>query len=1418
MDFTLDEVDNLDYINPNITEGKKVDELKEIIRNDDFMRRQNPREWSTLRKPGLIDFINRHIQVYNTTLRERKNERERQRNNLEIEDFFDNFNDYDFEIPRERKRTGRKIRPNRIEIRRAFGGIIEDVTFRNDEEFDMYNHLNIVKIDYPDFIFENNHSDYKISLCTEIILFDTRTDETREEPFYIKSNTHIINRNNYLEVFDEMVNEILHAFEERITESTQYRFESIIKTIMEKAVYQPLRGGSYIKMDIGKRCINIQNKNDNYCILYVILYFLHKDELLVKPERASKYQNWLNDVLNDDKFKSLNISFPFPVTSQNVKLLEDYFNITMNVFKLESDKTNIFDQIAPYYLSESFEADKNKIHVDTLHTTKDENSHFVVIPNLSGFFNGTIFHQKRHLIICKKCFKHTFKTEALLIEHQKTCYSQSNGQLIQNFELPVASDGEKPGNNIKKYETNGAEAFHHFVSYIDFEAFLEKCDIKKKNTNLISKHVPNSFGIYNNYFKIYDNHLATEEKLTENLHLQFSTLAKNYYKNILSNKKDKIEDAGSLDKFDKTDSCELCHIKFNSESGENYVKKCFDHDHVTGKYRMALCNDCNINKLRDPLFIPIIAHNLKSYDSKFILKELDKIDKLQTASFEIKVIANSIEKYRQFTKKIKVDEELRKKCLNSKCNYAYNFPNVKKCYKCNKTELENYGLPIYIELRFIDSFEFIPTSLDKAIKNLLNLNGAYCNHCKKVREIKNCNFEVIEDKIYVNDICNFCNIGKQIKQVNYEHLTNFNHVFKDSTKEEICFLLRKGVYPYEFMDSMDKLNLTELPKYDDFHSKLSGNISKSDYEFAQKLWNYFKKKNNGNWTLKDYHLLYLQLDVILLADVYDNFREMCYKNYGLDPIHFVSAPHLSFNAALKYTRQQLELITEEEKYVFFEKGVRGGISQIIHSYEKANNCYFYDDKVEKVYKLSKEDAEKKGIYDPKKLTSYIMYLDANNLYGSAMSEKLPVNNHEWLTEEQIQYFSNPENVLNFDSDVEKCINIEVDLEIPENLHNFFNDYAPAPNHESSKILSSFQHELIEKKLGSNKKTKYQKLLCTLEKKENYIINIKLLQEYLKNGVKLLKIHRGISSNQEAWLKPYIEKNTELRKKANNDFEKDFFKLMNNSVFGKQMENVRNRCNFRLINRADMMQKLVNKNKYQNRHIIDDNLVIMSGRNETIKLNKPIFGGMCVLDLSKLLMFKFFVKMKKKYGDRFKLLGTDTDSFICYFEAESMTHDFDIYQDMKDSIDDYDTSDLIENFPLEGLKSDANKKTPGKFKDEYNGIPIREFCGLRSKMYSFKTDNSDKKVCKGIKKINIKGIRFEDYKKCIDTLEPKMEEIYNIRSFKLGLFTTKETKIGLSPYDDKFYMFLDENKKIQKLAHGHYKIKKMINNEPLPTNP
>ena len=362
----------------------------------------------------------------------------------------------------------------------------------------------------------------------------------------------------------------------------------------------------------------------------------------------------------------------------------------------------------------------------------------------------------------------------------------------------------------------------------------------------------------------------------------------------------------------------------------------------------------------------------------------------------------------------------------------------------------------------------------------------------------------------------------------------------DVIKSEKCLdlLTDKGVYPYDYMNSFDKFDDEQLPSKDDFYSQLSEEgISVNDYERAKIIWKHFDIKNMG-----EYHDLYLKTDVLLLTDIFENFRDVCMKYYGLDPANYYTLPNFAFDAMLKMTGVEIDLLYDQEMYEMIEAGLRGGMCMVSTKKVEANNKHMGEE------------------YDKNKESSYINYFDANNLYGLSMIQKLPYKNLKWddtLKEEDIINYKN--NNIGYI--------LEVDLEYPKELHDLHNDYPMAPEVMNVKadMLSDKQieiYEFLNHKKPTDEKT--NKLVLNLNDKEKYVIHIRTLQFYLKQGLKLKKIHRAIKFEQKEVLKPYIEFNTEKRKNARNDFEKDVYKLMNNAIFGKTMEDKRKHLDFYLF--------------------------------------------------------------------------------------------------------------------------------------------------------------------------------------------------------------------------------------------------------------
>ena len=586
----------------------------------------------------------------------------------------------------------------------------------------------------------------------------------------------------------------------------------------------------------------------------------------------------------------------------------------------------------------------------------------------------------------------------------------------------------------------------------------------------------------------------------------------------------------------------------------------------------------------------------------------------------------------------------------------------------------------------------------------------------------------------------------------------FKNLDKYYTSKQTELLKQKGFYPYEYIDTIEKFKDTEPPPQKAFYSKLTGKgINNKNYKHVLNVWNTFNMK-----TFKDYHELYNVSDVLLLADIFENFRDLCLKIYGLDPVYYYTAPGLAWDACLKMTGINLELLSNPDMLLMFEKGIRGGISIISNRYGEANNKYM-------------------KCFNKNNPSKYLMYLDANNLYGCAMSEMLPTHGFKWLTSGEMEKLFKNQIVQVWEKI--PCI-LEVDLEYPEELHDPHNDYPYCP-------------ERVECENG------VKKLIPNLRNKNKYVIHYKNLMQCLKAGLKLKKIHRGIKFTESAWLKPYIDKNTNLRTRAKNNFEKDFFKLMNNAVFGKTMENIRNRVNVKLVSTPEKLKKLVAKPNFKGPcKIFNENLVSVHMKKTSLTMNKPVYLGMCILDLSKIIMFDFHYNyIKPKYGNNAKLLFTDTDSFLYEIQTE------DFYKDISgDVINKFDTSDYPENHPS-GIPTGINKKVLGMFKDEVAGKNIKEFVGLRSKLYSFiMEEGKENKRCKGVKKQVVeKSITHEDYKTCLKTGKEQLRKQNIIRSYEHEVYTEEVNKIALSSMDDKRYLLINNN---DTLAWGHYKIKDM----------
>ena len=517
-------------------------------------------------------------------------------------------------------------------------------------------------------------------------------------------------------------------------------------------------------------------------------------------------------------------------------------------------------------------------------------------------------------------------------------------------------------------------------------------------------------------------------------------------------------------------------------------------------------------------------------------------------------------------------------------------------------------------------------------------------------------------------------------------------------------------------------------------------VREEDYEHANRVWKEFGLKDLG-----EYHDLYLKTDVILLANVFEAFRKACLKNYGLDPAHFYTAPGLAWKACLKKTRIHLELLLDTDMLLMFEREIRGGITQSVNRWAKANNPYMGSE------------------FIPGKPTKYLQYLDANNLYGWAMSQSLPTGGFKWVS-------LKPSKISQLAKRKSKGYLLEVDVKYPRELHDSHNDLP-------------FMCECM--KINGIKK-----LIPNIFDKKRYVIHIRALNQALKHGLVLEHIHRAIEFEQSAWMKEYIDFNTKLRTAAKNDFEKDFYKLMNDLVFRKKMENIRKHRNIKLVTNREAYLKVVMKPNFKSGVLFGENLMGCEMGKIKVVMNKPIYLGQVILDLSKIVTYEFhYDYMKQKYPEGLTLCYMDMDSLVYNIE----TNDFykDIAEDVQDRFDmsGYNPDGYCVSRTTEGshrpLPVGLNKKVIGLMKDELGGEIMTEFVTLRPKMYAYKTGSAESKKCKGIKKCIVrKMISFEDYKACLFSGETSYRSQLMFRSSKHKVKTLEVNKLALSRDDNK----------------------------------
>ena len=697
------------------------------------------------------------------------------------------------------------------------------------------------------------------------------------------------------------------------------------------------RGSSYLPLpdwiSHKKAVINPRNEEDEECFKWAVLAALHHEEIGNNPERVSKLRrfeenyNWSGlegtgeDFIGED-WKTKNwgeLEFPVPINS--ISIFERNNDVSVNVLSVKGkgeEEEGKEEGEGEFYIVRKSKFDNQRRGVDLLLLEDGKKRHYAAIKNLSRLLGKNNSKHGHKQYFCRNCLQ-GFPSEEAKNKHLNYC--------LDNEAVRIEMPTENP---IVKFHSGQYQFEVPFVMYADFEAILQNVeeetnsDSQNPYMRKINHHIPSGFCTYSTFaygevndplfqyrgedcVEVFCNHIEKE--------------AKRLYHMFPEKAMDSLTQEQKRD-FRIARRCHICMYKF--KPGELKVR---DHCHYTGKYRGAAHEKCNL-RYAIPNYIPIIFHNLSGYDAHLFIRELGK--KFDSGSID--VIAENKEKYISFGVKVVVDEleipGFKEKITEGEMKIAEGNEMIdegKKLAKGSKgkEEIIAEGKKILAEgkklvaegerkkeikrkLRFIDSVRFMPSSLDSLSKNLVGTNSIMCGSCLSEAELTH-----IDHNYYAHGKCKKCQ-GTSRRKLEIDPI--FQNLRFGLTDEQFRLLLRKGVYPYEYMDDWSKFGENQLPPIESFYSKLNlSGISECDYDHAQRVWSEFDMKSLG-----EYHDLYLKTDVLLLANVFETFRRTCLEHYQLDPAHFYTSPGLAWQACLKKTGIRLELLTDPDMLLMFE--------------------------------------------------------------------------------------------------------------------------------------------------------------------------------------------------------------------------------------------------------------------------------------------------------------------------------------------------------------------------------------------------------------------------------------------------------------------------------------------------------------------
>lgn len=1161
--------------------------------------------------------------------------------------------------------------------------------------FEPTNHQEMQPIDF----FQEAHEEIEDTVAA--LLDNSQRNECKVHPVMevtavqLNSEGEIIRRENVLfsidalalsiELIDTMISKLLAKIEHYISRGSNWRIERANYFDMRVTKYysaSDYRGNGAQKIPerlLRKGAVVNVKQSTDQCFKYSILACMHAHEVKAEkrnnPKTYDKYMklyNW-NDITS-------------PVAARDFITFERH-NPGIYLNLLEWNEENVQHPVRVLRAagkpssSSSFQAnEKQPGKVLNIIALKDS-AHYMPVVN----FNRLLSSRKRMRTsgychsnkYCERCLQ-PFSTEQRLKKHRLACYLDMPITLIPSEKTHISFDSWR---NCQRLP---------YIVYADIECTLSQDSKDEKKIC----HIPAAFGmllVAHPELKSPPLTLGYVEFVGENcIKEAMDTLEKwgeqvYQWNREYSHEKVKWKSEEEKNEYQVAIHCYMCKKSFSQLP----TPKVVEHDHLTGNYRGAACQDCNTKMRLNRLMLPIFFHNFRNYDCHILCQAALGKKK----GWQLSVIPQTKEKYMALFASFEVD----------------------KMQKYDKESGESEEISIKMHLAFKDSYQFVTASLDTLVRNL---TPAQLVHSRRAIP----------------------------------------------TTAPNSLITAKGIFPYSYFTSLEKMTEPCLPPRESFFNDLTREeCTSEDYNRAQEAWREFKCRTFG-----DYMLTYLKRDVHQLADVFEAFRNLSIREDGLDPAYFVSAPGMCWQSAFKMTEARVELLKDVDKYTFIEEGIRGGMTFVNKHYVQTETSAEADERIE------------------------LLYIDANNLYGNALSQPLPSHDFKWLSQDDIARL----NIEEEDLTASLGYILEVDLTYPPEIQDISQDLPFAPEKEapSKTWLTPFMEEqwknITENRTASaegKSERKYcgnKKLLLTHNNKRKYVCHGRLLQFYLQQGMEITKIHRVLQFRQEAYFKKYIDYNSRRRQQATNNFEKDYYKLKNNSLFGKTLENPRKRMNFRLVNDENNLVDLASRAEFLSNIIFNDDLFGVHLCKKEAKMEKPIYIGMSVLELSKLVMYKFRYDKMTQYSQEFRgdmeVIAGDTDSFfikVTDIDVENVL----LPKMLEDGI--LDSSNFPHDHPC---YSEKYKARLGCFKDECAGRKQQEWIFLRPKAYSLKSaDGREYKRAKGVQRcvVNL-NITHSSYQRAFLEQEELYSEQTRIASHHHHMYTYNFCKKSLSFFEDK----------------------------------